>query len=149
MLSSQTTHTNIVCLQACNLLARAIVTALQGRSKESVLDAVSQEHFCKELECITSGNYQKKTRKQIESHGWVVATLEAALWCFYKTESFEDGLILAVNLAHDADTVGAVYGALAGAFYGFTNIPDRWLVDLKGKHILDSIYSKFEDVILY
>ena len=82
MLSSQTTHTNIVCLQACNLLARVIVNALQGRSKESVLDAVSQDYFCKELECITSGNYQKKTRDQIESHGWVVATLEAALLVF-------------------------------------------------------------------
>ena len=58
-----------------------------------------------------------------------------------KTESFEDGLILAVNLGHDADTVGSVYGSLAGAFYGFGNIPDRWLVDLKGKDILENVYT--------
>ena len=145
MISSQTTHTNIVCLQACYLLAKAIVRAIQGRSKEDILGAVLQEGFCNELESITSGKYQKKTRDQIESHGWVVATLEAVLWCFYKTTTFEDGLILAVNLAHDADTVGSVFGALAGAYYGFGNIPDRWIVDLKGKEILETIYLKLEE----
>ena len=147
MLSSQTTHANIVCLQACCLLAKAIVRGLQGRSKEDILAAVLQHSFCSELDSITSGDYQKKTRDQIESHGWVVATLEAALWCFYKTSSFEDGLILAVNLCHDADTVGAVFGALAGAYYGFGGVPDRWIVDLKAKEILESIYLNFESVI--
>lgn len=147
MLSSQTTHANIVCLEASSLLASAIALAIQGQSKLRILESFSNEHVCKELHSITSGKYQKKTRNQIESHGWVVTTLEAALWCFYKTESFEDGLILAVNLAHDADTIGAVYGALAGAFYGFSNIPDRWLVDLKGKERLETIYLAFESVI--
>lgn len=148
MLSSQTTHTNIVCLQACDLLARAIALGIQGKSKESILESFQREHYVKELESITTGDYQKKTRNQIESHGWVVATLEAALWCFYKTTTFEDGLILAVNLGHDADTVGAVFGALAGAHYGFGNIPERWIVDLKAKDRLQSIYMAFEDVII-
>lgn len=147
MLSSQTTHTNTVCLQACGLLASAIALAIQGKSKDRILESFCNEHVCKELESISSGKYQSKTRNQIESHGWVVATLEAALWCFHKTESFEDGLILAVNLGHDADTVGSVYGSLAGAFYGFSNIPDRWLVDLKGKDILEKVYTEFEAVI--
>ena len=53
-------------------------------------------------------------------------SLEAALWAFYKSKSFEEGCLLAVNLGNDADTTGAVYGQLAGAFYGLEGIPERW-----------------------
>lgn len=53
-------------------------------------------------------------------------TLEAALWSIHQTNNFEDALILAVNLAGDADTVGAVTGQIAGAKYGLEAIPQRW-----------------------
>jgi ADP-ribosylglycohydrolase len=56
----------------------------------------------------------------------VLHTLEAALWAFARTNTFEDGAILAVNLGEDADTTGAVYGQLAGAFYGYDGIPAKW-----------------------
>lgn len=53
-------------------------------------------------------------------------SLESALWAFYKSKSFEEGCLLAVKLGDDADTTGAVYGQLAGAFYGLQGIPERW-----------------------
>ena len=146
-ISSATTHANSMCLMACRILAKAIATALQGAPKSDVLAAAAISEFRKELIPIVQGKYVYKTRAQIESNGWVVSTLEAALWCFAKTTTFEDGAILAINLAHDADTVGAVYGALAGAYYGFGNIPDRWLVDLKNKALLEERYIALEAVI--
>jgi len=56
----------------------------------------------------------------------VLHTLEAALWAFARTETFEEGALTAVNLAGDADTTGAVYGQIAGAYYGLNGIPERW-----------------------
>ena len=60
---------------------------------------------------------------EIRARGFVVKSLEAALWAFYNTDSFEDGCLLAVNLGEDADTVGAIYGQLAGAYYGLVKYP--------------------------
>ena len=76
---------------------------------------------------ISNGSYKTKTRDEIKSSGYVIHTLEAALWAFYHSTNFEDGCILAVNLGEDADSVGAVYGQIAGAYYGYSQIPKRWL----------------------
>lgn len=52
--------------------------------------------------------------------------MEAALWAFHRSRDFREGALLAVNLGDDADTTGAVYGQIAGAFYGYDGIPQRW-----------------------
>lgn len=70
--------------------------------------------------------FQHLKRDEVKSTGYVVDTYEAACWAIAQTSSFEDALILAVNLAGDADTVGAVTGMFAGAIYGLSNIPIRW-----------------------
>ena len=57
----------------------------------------------------------------------MVRSLEAALWAFYRSDSFRDGALRAVNLGNDADTTGAIYGQLAGAFYGVNAIPKDWI----------------------
>jgi len=72
-----------------------------------------------------------KKEDEIKSSGYAVDTLEAALWCFYNTNSFEDGLIKAINLGDDADTVGAIYGQIAGAYYGIDNIDEKWIRPVK------------------
>ena len=68
--------------------------------------------------------------------GWVLDTLEVALWAFLHTSSLETALIMAVNRGEDADTVGAVTGALAGAHYGLSAIPARWLETLQDRTLL-------------
>jgi ADP-ribosylglycohydrolase len=150
-LSSLTTHANPVCQQSCHILASVIATALQGNTKADVI-AACQYHGpgpCREeLLPIIAHEFLDKERKQIRSDGWVVSTLEAALWAFARTDTFQDGAILAVNLAHDADTVGAVYGAIAGAFYGYEAIPLEWLEDLKAKIVIESVYVPFEARVL-
>lgn len=63
----------------------------------------------------------------IKSSGYVVDTLEAAIWCFVNTKSYSECVLTAVNLGDDTDTVGAVAGGLAGAYYGMDDIPEEWL----------------------
>jgi len=70
--------------------------------------------------------------------GYVVKSLEAALWAFYHSASFGEGCLLAVNLGDDADTTGAVYGQLAGAFYGEQEIPQPWRVRLAQRPLIES-----------
>ena len=83
-------------------------------------------------------------RAEIDVSGWAVSTLHGALWAFETTSSFEDGMIAAVNLGGDADSIGAVYGQIAGAFYGYDAIPERWLAAIKDR---DCVNSLIEDMI--
>ena len=69
----------------------------------------------------------------IASSGYTVHTLEAAAWTFLTTDCFEHAVVRAANLGDDADTVAAVCGALAGAFYGYASIPRRWRDQLQDK----------------
>ena len=71
------------------------------------------------------------TRDEVNVSGWAVSTLEAALWAFHSTSTFEEGMIAAVNLGGDSDSIGAVFGQIAGAFYGFDAIPKRWIRKVK------------------
>ncbi len=75
---------------------------------------------------MATGSFRAKEPPAIRGGGYVVASLEAALWAFDRSDSFADGCLLAVNLGDDADTTAAVYGQLAGAYYGERGIPVRW-----------------------
>jgi len=68
---------------------------------------------------------------------YVVASLEAALWAFHNSDSFQEGCLLAVNLGKDADTTGAIYGQLAGAFYGEKDIPKPWRFRLAHRLLIE------------
>ncbi|MBU1749334.1 MAG: ADP-ribosylglycohydrolase family protein [Chloroflexi bacterium] len=70
--------------------------------------------------------------------GWVRHTLESAAWGLLTTDSFEEAVVQVVNLGNDADTAGAVVGALAGAAYGLAGIPARWREALRGEWPLRS-----------
>ncbi|KAI9889225.1 MAG: hypothetical protein M1814_005674 [Vezdaea aestivalis] len=83
--------------------------------------------------------WEKQPSESIKSSGYVLDTLEAALWAFFTTDSFQAGAIKVVNLGDDADTVGAVYGGLAGAFYGFESIPKDWISGLVKADVVGKI----------
>jgi ADP-ribosyl-[dinitrogen reductase] hydrolase len=80
--------------------------------------------------------------KRAGGDGYVVESLEAALWAFAKSRSFEHGALLAVNLGDDADTTGAVYGQIAGAYYGAGAIPERWRSKLAHRETLESFAER-------
>ncbi len=75
--------------------------------------------------------------------GWSVASLQAALWAFNTTTTFEEGLIAAVNLGGDSDSIGAIFGQIAGAYYGFEAIPERWVKAVKTWEKVDTLIEKF------
>ena len=72
----------------------------------------------------------------------LIESLEAALWAFYRSDSFRDGALLAVNLGDDADTTGAVYGQVAGAFYGESGIPLEWRQKLAHRELIASLAER-------
>lgn len=79
---------------------------------------------------VLDGSLPELSEKEIRSDGYVVSTLEAAVWCLLKYNNFSDTVLAAVNLGDDSDTTGAVAGGLAGVFYGFNSISQRWLEKL-------------------
>lgn len=128
---SRTTHQAPECLAACRLLAQALIRALQGTTKDEVLAPLQEAMpMSNALMLIAAGGYKTKPESQIKGSGYVVESLEAALWCFWQTDNFKDCVLLAANLGDDADTTAAVAGQLAGAFYGETGIPEPWLKKL-------------------
>ena len=78
------------------------------------------------VDAIACGSYRDRDPPHIRGTGYVVDCLEAALWAFHRSSTFRDGALRAVNLGDDADTTGAVYGQIAGAYYGATAIPQEW-----------------------
>ena len=83
-----------------------------------------------------------KSRAEVRGSGYCVESLEAALWCFFTTSSFQEAVVEAVNLGDDADTTGAIAGQLAGAFYGASQIPASWLGRLALRDFIDSTASE-------
>lgn len=129
-LSSRTTHNSQEAEDACKYFVSLLVGAINGYGKHEILDPVywSGPELHPNIKNVSQGSYAALTRSQIKSTGYVVDTLEAALWAFSNTTTFKDGALLAVNLGGDADTIGAVYGQIAGAYYGEVAIPSDWVI---------------------
>jgi len=126
--SSRTTHGAAECLDACRLFARIICRALSGRPKDEVILGDSQTFVGSEkIVAIARGAYLEKQESGIRGSGYVVDSLEAAMWCFAHADSFAEAILMAVNLGDDADTTAAVCGQVAGAYYGARQIPAAWL----------------------
>jgi len=141
--SSRTTHAAAECLDACRLFGAMLVRALNGFAREEVLLGDARTFSgSPAVEAIARGDYRAKGETAISGSGYVVKSLEAALWCFDQTESYEQAVLRAANLGDDADTTAAVCGQIAGAFYGVTGIPQRWLGTLAMRGEIDALASK-------
>jgi ADP-ribosyl-[dinitrogen reductase] hydrolase len=126
--SSRTTHAAPECLEACRLFGAILHRALSGADKEAVLFGHGTDGLRTDnIRAIARGDWRDKTEVEIKGSGYVVRSLEAALWCFSQTDGFEAAVLKATNLGDDADTTAAVVGQVAGAFYGEPGIPARWL----------------------
>jgi ADP-ribosyl-[dinitrogen reductase] hydrolase len=147
--STRTTHGALECIEASQLFAAMIYQALNGATKADILLQSGFESLSSEkLIAIANGAYFNKAEPQIKGSGYVVESLEAALWCFYVTDSFEAAILKATNLGDDADTTAAICGQLAGAYYGESNIPKHWLNALyQGKMIADVANKLAEKLI--
>jgi len=133
--SSRTTHGVLDCVDACRYFGGLIIGALNGETKEQLLsskyspvdDQWIETPLSENINTIALGSFKNKQPPEIKGTGYVVKSLEAALWAFYNSKGFEDGALMAANLGGDADTTAAIYGQLAGAYYGLGGIPVRWV----------------------
>ena len=138
---STLTHAHIRAKIACGLyyfMAKAILTgsgSLRDRLQQG-LDAgfafynrylVDKENLTHYLRLQDLAKFADTPADLIRSSGYVVDSLEAAVWCLITTDSFKEALLKAVNLGEDTDTVAAIAGGLAGLFYGYDSIPADWL----------------------
>lgn len=135
---SRTTHGVAEAVDACRYFGGPLAGALTGAGKERPLPRdYSPASGCwddhppaSRIGEIAAGSFNRRNPPEIVGSGYVVKSLEAALWAFDRTESFRDGRLAAANLGNDSDTTCAVCGQIAGAYYGVEGIPTEWLEKL-------------------
>jgi ADP-ribosyl-[dinitrogen reductase] hydrolase len=123
---SYTTHGAQEAVDACEALSAILAAAINGKPLTDVLNASFGHSLSDGVQAVIEGSWKGKRRDDVRSSGYVLHSLEAALWCVGSSGSFSEAVLKAVNLGDDADTTGAITGQLAGAFYGLTGIPERW-----------------------
>ena len=137
---SSLTHAHEISLRACRLYIGIAEQLLKGRNLDSVLSTTGI--FVKEFSRIPT--LWKLSRDEINSSGYVVDTLEAALWCVLHGHDYKSTVLMAVNLGEDTDTVAAVAGGLAGIIYGADNIPVKWLANIPRIEWIRGLCDKVE-----
>ena len=152
---SSITHAHPRTLIACDYYVHYGVELLNGRGKEEAYyrtnetvkdffrDMAGFREELRHYSRILEGEVWKLPEDAIISHGYVVYTLEGALWSFIPSSSFREAVLKAVNLGHDADTFGAVTGGLAGLYYGYRGIPEEWLDKLAKRREIEELLEKF------
>ncbi len=132
--SSRPTHASLQCLSACAYFGLVLAGLIHGIDRDEVL-APDWEPLARlkriqslhpEIQEIADGSFREKQPPEIVGSGYVVKSLEAALWAFHGAKDFRDAVLRAVNLGDDADTTGAICGQLAGAYWGESGISDDW-----------------------
>jgi ADP-ribosyl-[dinitrogen reductase] hydrolase len=130
---SAVTHAAEECLDAAEVLARVLAAAIDGECIKSLSGAERAGLASSSARAIAKGAWRGKARARIRSSGYVIDTLEAALWAVGSSDNFSEAVLKAVNLGDDADTVGAVTAQIAGAIWGYSAIPERWTARLAWK----------------
>ncbi|MCC9076496.1 ADP-ribosylglycohydrolase family protein [Litorilinea aerophila] len=151
--SSRTTHGTAECVDACRLFAAMLYKALAGKDKETILapphlpaETTGPAGLAPKIQAIAEGNYRDKAEAEIVGNGYVVNSLEAALWCFWRTDSYREAILQAANLGDDADTTAAICGQLAGAYYGASAIPASWLERLALRDQIEELAAQLYQV---
>ncbi len=147
--ASALTHTHIRSQIGCAIYAFVLAELIKMPLSQSVYLGLSKAkgaleqyeelgHYAR----IFQEDFSKLPIEEIKSGGYVVHTLEAAIWCLLTTNSYKECVLKAVNLGEDTDTVGAVAGSLAGALYGYDSIPTEWLGTMKRLKYIDNLCEK-------
>jgi ADP-ribosyl-[dinitrogen reductase] hydrolase len=158
--SSAITHAHPRALVGCGIYSLLIQAIIATKDKSKAFHTAMQQalayyepnpKFCAELKHfsrVLSGEVADLGRDSIESSGYIVHTLEAAIWCLLQHDTTKDILLEAVNLGLDTDTTGTVAGGLAGLCYGIGDIPKDWLDTLVHKNDIDQVISGFVAAVM-
>lgn len=152
-LSSMATHNNEISEDACAYFSLLLNRTFNGLNKEQIIDlpedmiSILDFHSEEIKQIAIDKSFLFQHRDEIKSSGFVIHSLNAALWAFYTTDNFKDAILKATNLADDSDTVAAICGMIAGAYYGLDGIPEEWIKKLHKQEDIKKlaanlIYSK-------
>lgn len=147
---SSLTHANDECIASCIyymffiehlLKTNNIVSSFKSAGKDLInnYDITT----CENINRITNNNFLSLDISEVNTSGYVIDTLEASLWCLYNSKNYEDAVLKAVNLGGDTDTIAAITGSMAGLYYGYDNIPTKWIEKLIKKEIIDEKINEF------
>ena len=155
---SALTHRHPLAQSACGIYITIAVRLIDGQKLEDAISDGIQTSLKwykrhEKFKCILpywdriaeADTLKSIPESEIRSGGFVVETLEAALWCLLNTNNYKDCVLKAVNLGYDTDTTAAVAGGLAGIYYGIESIPKQWLDQLAAKEIIETCCSKMEN----
>lgn len=151
--ASRLTHAHKTCLIACGIYASVVWKLCNGgdpynECKSGVLRGLTyyRKHpdFADEISKFERlDSIEKLSEEEIQSDGYVLHTLEAALWCMMNSSGYAECVLKAVNLGNDADTTAAVAGGLAGLWYWERTIPINWLNQLAKREYLEKCCLRF------
>jgi ADP-ribosylglycohydrolase len=135
--SSRTTHGAREAIDACRYFRGLLIGAMNGASKAELLSPMyspvpglwEREPLAAKIAEVAGGSFARRS-PEIAGTGYVVKSLEAVLWAFARSDNYRDGCLAAGNLGDDADTTAAIYGQIAGAFYGEACVPGAWRTKL-------------------
>jgi len=147
---SAATHSSKKCIDSCILQTNLIAQILNGTLKEE-LKNIFENDLCLEVNNIFNNRNIKEFNNENQSFvgttnrhfGYVIDSLDIALYSFFSTNDFTEGLFKCINLKGDTDTNAAIYGQLAGAYYGLDNIDKFFLENLKRKDFLDNVITNY------
>ena len=149
--SSLTTHNNKMAIDACRFAGGLIQKFINSNNntdtykKNEIIDIAEKLSLNIRVYKAISGTLTKKSEAEISSDGFVINSLEASLWSLANSNSFKEAVLKAVNLGHDADSVGAITGQFAGSLYGKSDIPESWIQKLALK---DKIFEIIDDLFV-
>ena len=154
--ASALTHAHERSIVGCYIYGYCLSFLIKDATRESLLAGIrfagedlahlpEMEHYQR----IFDPDFEKLPADEIKSTGYVVDTLEAALWCVLTTKSYRDCVLKAVNLGEDTDTVAAVAGGIAGALYGYEAIPEAWLNTLKRRDYIEEMCDRASEAWVF
>ena len=153
---SSLTHKHDISKLGCYIYVRYVMYLLDGKDKIDAYNLIKNidyssysEYAISKYSRILKDNIIDYSIDDISSSGYVVDTLECALWILLSADSYKDTIIATTNIGSDTDTIGAIAGSMAGIIYGYDSIPKEWLDKLMRKDYLLDLTSKFENAVKY
>ena len=152
---SSLTHGHEISWLGCKIFCDYVYLLLDGVNKLDALDKLREYDYSRyytiesidEYKRILSGDIVNLSKDDIKSSGYIVDTLEASLWCLLNNDNYKDGVLSAVNLGGDTDTIGAITGGLCGIIYGKKQIPHEWLVKLRKRKYVEDMSREFSNLL--
>ncbi|HOM43378.1 MAG TPA: ADP-ribosylglycohydrolase family protein, partial [Bacillota bacterium] len=155
---SSLTHAHKRSLIACGIYCSIAAMIIGSTEPTAVSLGISKavefyrrhEEYKDELshyERLNNKSFASVPIEEIKSSGYVVDTLEAAVWCLLNTNNYKECVLMAVNLGEDTDTVAAVAGGLAGLYYGYGSIPQEWLSVIVRRDYVEGICSRLNEAL--